>query len=236
MKQFLILLFIAPFLIFATSIAFQHPQKGSEYKGKVKSVVRTFYRDPVVTYGANYVVTDIQPDGDPFSTIAEYFNEDHQLDSVITRRFLPNEVTIYKTAYIYQKGKVSHWESFINNKKNRYGTTTWHADNQYTVKEFDTLNKLQVVSKHTITDSLPRYRKTDNKRYDKSGKLLSHYIEEFTFDTAQNLQSSRLIQLADTTTSYYQCMQKDIFGNPVKMIESTDDKKILCLYEYRYYR
>jgi hypothetical protein len=237
MKQFLILFFITPFLVFATSISFQHQQKGSDYKGKVKSVVRSLYRDPVVTYGPNYVVTEIQPDGDPFAVIAEYFNEDRLLDSIVTRRFLINGVDVYRMVYQYQKGKVSSWESFTNNKKSGSGITTWQTDKKYTVKEFDTLHKLHVVSKHDMTDSFGLYKKTDNKRYDKSGKLFSHFIQEFRFDTAHILQSSTLAQPPmDTTTTYYQCMQKDLFGNPVKMIESTDDKKILCLYEYSYYR
>jgi hypothetical protein len=237
MKQFLILFFITPFLIFATSISFQHPQKGSDYKVKVKSVVRSLYRDPVVTYGANAVVTDIQPDGDPFAVIAEYFNEDHQLDSIVARRYLINGVDVHKTVYRYQQGKVSSWETFSNHQKSGSGTTTWQTDKKYTVKEFDTLHKLHVVSKHDMTDSFGLYKKTDNKRYDKSGKLLSHYIEEFRFDTAHIILSSTLAQPPmDTTTTYYQCMQKDIFGNPVKMIESTDNKKILCLYAYSYYR
>lgn len=236
MKQVHLLFFITPLLICATSIAYQHPQTGSDYKGKVKSVVRSFYRDPVVTYGANYVVTDIQPDGDPFAVITEYFNEDRRLDSIVTRRFLINGVDVHKTVYQYQQGKVRRWESFTNNKKNGSGITTWQTDKKYTVKEFDVLNKLQVVSKHEMTDSLGLYKKTDNKRYDPSGKLLSHYIEAFRFDTAQNIQTSTMIQLSDTITTYYQCMQKDIYGNPVKMIESTDEKKVLCLYEYRYHR
>ena len=236
MKQFLILFFITPLLIFATSMSFPHPQKSSEYKGKVKSVVRTFYRDPVVTYGAHYVVTDVQPNGDPYAVIAEYFNENRQLDSIVTHRFLPNKVDVYKTVYRYQKGKVSGWEIFSNHQKSGSGTTTWQTDKKYTVKEFDTRNKLHVVSKHDMTDSLGLYKKAEHKRYDPSGRLLLHYIEESTYDTAQNIQSSTMIQLADTTITYYQCMQKDIYGNPVKMIESTDEKKILCLFEYSYYR
>ena len=174
MKQILILFFITPFLIFATSISIPHPQKGSDYKGKVKSVVRTLYRDPVITYGPTRVVTDIQPDGEPFLVIAEYFNEDRLVDSMITHRFLINGVHVYKTIYKYQKDKVSSWESFSNHQKSGYGTTTWQTDKKYMVKEFDTLNKLQGVSKHDMIDSFGLYKKIDNKRYDKRGKLLTH--------------------------------------------------------------
>lgn len=170
-----------------------------------------------------------------------YYNAGGNLDS--TTIYLPTQSAFTSTVYVYSGNVKSGWKKYDQNRQLlSFGTIDWPSDKQYIVKEYDTSNRLTSEIIYALDESF-RHKTTSYKGFDSTGKLIRDNVQTFEINEKGEIlgyKMEKLLEKSNVHTEYKYSNNKDIKGNPLKVLMHKDkttnnDFGTINEFEYTYY-